>query len=68
MLVFSQSDSKLPNPFEKPNKSDENEQNNASEHNGRIRLFPHERGNWATYVYIHCKSYFYLIESGMATS
>lgn len=24
-------------------------------HNGRIRTFPHERGNWATYVYIRCK-------------
>lgn len=24
-------------------------------HEGRIRSFPHERGNWATYVYIPCK-------------
>lgn len=24
-------------------------------HGGRIRSFPHERGNWVTYVYIPCK-------------
>lgn len=25
-------------------------------HDGRIRSFQHERGNWATLVYIDCKS------------
>lgn len=25
-------------------------------HGGRIRSFKHERGNWATYVYLPCKS------------
>lgn len=25
---------------------------NASAHDGRLRTFPHERGNWATFVYI----------------
>lgn len=25
-------------------------------HGGRIRSFKHERGNWATYVYIPCES------------
>lgn len=25
------------------------------EHDGRIRSFPHERGNWSTYVYIPCR-------------
>lgn len=28
----------------------------ADPHNGRIRSFAHERGNWATYAYIDCKS------------
>lgn len=28
---------------------------NPSEHEGRLRSFAHERGNWATYVYIPCK-------------
>jgi len=27
-------------------------------HQGRSRLFEHERGNWATYVYVPCKSSF----------
>ena len=26
-----------------------------SQHNGRIRSFKHERGNWSTLVYIDCK-------------
>lgn len=25
-----------------------------NEHDGRTRSFPHERGNWATYLYIPC--------------
>lgn len=28
---------------------------NPSEHQGRIRSFKHERGNWATFVYVPCK-------------
>lgn len=28
---------------------------NSEENNGRIRSFAHERGNWATYLYIPCK-------------
>lgn len=36
-----------------------------SSHQGRSRLFEHERGNWATYIYIPCESliifYFYRI-------
>lgn len=27
----------------------------ASSHDGRVRSFAHERGNWATYLYIDCK-------------
>lgn len=26
----------------------------SSLHSGRIRSFKHERGNWATYVYVQC--------------
>lgn len=29
----------------------------SSLHGGRIRSFKHERGNWATYVYLPCKIY-----------
>lgn len=25
-------------------------------HGGRIRSFKHERGNWATYIYLPCKT------------
>lgn len=28
----------------------------CSKHEGRLRTFPHERGNWATHVYVPCKS------------
>lgn len=24
-------------------------------HNGRVRTFAHERGNWATFVYVQCE-------------
>jgi hypothetical protein len=27
---------------------------NPSLHDGRLRSFPHERGNWSTLVYIPC--------------
>lgn len=30
----------------------------SSLHGGRVRSFKHERGNWATYVYLPCKSIF----------
>ncbi|GFG35056.1 hypothetical protein Cfor_07657 [Coptotermes formosanus] len=30
----------------------EDPMDSPAEHDGRIRSFPHERGNWATYVYI----------------
>lgn len=52
-VVYS---SKLPNPFGKP--SIDKEEDNKDEHNGKTRNFPHERGNWATYVYVQCKWWF----------
>lgn len=27
----------------------------SSRHGGRVRGFPHERGNWATHVYLPCR-------------
>ncbi|XP_039359146.1 U6 snRNA phosphodiesterase isoform X2 [Mauremys reevesii] len=27
----------------------------STKHGGRVRNFPHERGNWATYVYLPCE-------------
>lgn len=32
----------------------EEHSDNRHLHDGRIRSFPHERGNWATYAYIPC--------------
>jgi len=28
---------------------------NPLDHDGRVRSFKHERGNWATLIYINCK-------------
>lgn len=28
---------------------------NNEAHEGRVRSFPHQRGNWASYVYVSCK-------------
>lgn len=47
--------SKLPNPFEKSHQTQTEIEDDSEEHNGRTRNFPHERGNWVTYVYIECK-------------
>ena len=33
----------------------------SEDHEGRVRGFPHERGNWTTYVYIQCKNALTLI-------
>ncbi|GLV34652.1 uncharacterized protein CBL_09133 [Carabus blaptoides fortunei] len=41
---------KLPVPAIFQTKSDSSDQ--IEHHGGRIRTFPHERGNWSTYVYI----------------
>lgn len=29
--------------------------NDPTSHQGRVRLFEHERGNWATYIYVPCE-------------
>ena len=36
----------------------ENHVDDRSQHGGRIRAFPHVRGNWVTFIYIDCKLYF----------
>lgn len=54
--------SKLPNPFGRPNEADTGIGDDSLEHDGRTRNFPHERGNWATYVYIQCKFKLYAIQ------
>lgn len=38
-----------------PDDDDEALTEDSSLHGGRIRSFKHERGNWATYVYLPCK-------------
>lgn len=30
-------------------------EDNPNLHEGRIRSFPHQRGNWSTYVYVPCE-------------
>lgn len=47
--------SKLPNPFGNSIKVNEEEVDDEAKHDGRTRNFPHERGNWVTYIYVHCK-------------
>ncbi|PNF43255.1 U6 snRNA phosphodiesterase [Cryptotermes secundus] len=42
----------LPSPLMSFIPSSKNKVDNPVEHDGRIRSFPHERGNWSTYVYI----------------
>nr|XP_036296533.1 U6 snRNA phosphodiesterase [Pipistrellus kuhlii]KAF6319001.1 U6 snRNA biogenesis phosphodiesterase 1 [Pipistrellus kuhlii] len=32
--------------------SEEAPEDNSAKHGGRVRTFPHERGNWATHVYV----------------
>ncbi|XP_008255571.3 U6 snRNA phosphodiesterase 1 isoform X2 [Oryctolagus cuniculus] len=34
---------------------EEGPQDDSAKHGGRVRSFPHERGNWATHVYIPCE-------------
>lgn len=37
--------------------SEEQWTDNSEEHEGKLRSFQHERGNWATYVYFPCKHF-----------
>uniref|UniRef100_A0A182QX31 U6 snRNA phosphodiesterase n=1 Tax=Anopheles farauti TaxID=69004 RepID=A0A182QX31_9DIPT len=45
-------DLKLPSPIFRFNDKENDISNDNSKHQGRIRSFPHERGNWATFIYI----------------
>ncbi|XP_054287241.1 U6 snRNA phosphodiesterase 1 [Macrosteles quadrilineatus] len=38
--------------YEKSSVPNESPQDNPTLHDGRIRSFPHERGNWSTYVFV----------------
>nr|XP_023411309.1 U6 snRNA phosphodiesterase [Loxodonta africana] len=35
--------------------TEEGPEDDSAKHGGRVRTFPHERGNWATHVYIPCE-------------
>lgn len=35
---------------------DDKPEDDSAKHGGRVRTFPHERGNWATHVYVPCES------------
>lgn len=48
---------RLPAPAGLPGDPDPEEavSDDSSRHGGRVRCFPHERGNWATHVYLPCR-------------
>lgn len=57
---FSESDRRLPVPEAITTMFDGRlyhpmPNNDPGLHQGRERLFEHERGNWATYVYVPCE-------------
>lgn len=35
--------------------TEEGPEDDSAKHGGRVRTFPHERGNWATHVYVPCE-------------
>uniref|UniRef100_A0A8V8TLS7 U6 snRNA phosphodiesterase 1 n=1 Tax=Homo sapiens TaxID=9606 RepID=A0A8V8TLS7_HUMAN len=35
--------------------TEEGPEDDSTKHGGRVRTFPHERGNWATHVYVPCE-------------
>lgn len=35
--------------------TEEEPEDDREKHGGRVRTFPHERGNWATHVYVPCE-------------
>jgi hypothetical protein len=54
----------LPSALNSMFPASEDQLDNPEEHDGRIRSFAHERGNWATYVYIPCWYYITVMISG----
>lgn len=45
-------------------RSEETIVDDPEKHGGKIRSFPHERGVWATYVYVECKHFQVICEIG----
>jgi len=50
----------LPNPIGKQCADETDQKAESVQHEGRIRSFPHERGNWASFVYIPIDDNHYL--------
>lgn len=54
---------KLPVPAIFETKTDNNDMpEQVNDHGGRVRTFPHERGNWSTYVFIPCMIHVFIFE------
>lgn len=47
----------LPNPLKLLPATGPDDMDETGDHSGRVRGFAHERGIWATYVYVSCRYY-----------
>ncbi|NXO04372.1 USB1 phosphodiesterase, partial [Rhinopomastus cyanomelas] len=47
---------RLPPPTGLPEEPEETGSYDSARHGGRIRAFPHERGSWATHIYLPCRA------------